>query len=154
MKSRPIIFSAESIHSILDGRKTQTRRIIRSKNPEGQRCRYGAVGDHLWVKEVYALVDASEFPESVPEDGRPVRRIEGPETYETITFARYRASERADILCDHEACIGGPCLHPWRSPRFMPRWASRITLGITGVRDERLQDASEDDLFAEGFLCG
>ncbi len=132
VKERPIIMSAGSVLAILDGRKTQTRRVVRQfptwghvqelsdgtwEHSEGgfdhnvlsARCPYGQPGDRLWVREVAAWNPELREPGDV----------------------WYRADKN------------------WRSPIYMPRWASRLTLEIVGVRVERLQDISERDVAAE-----
>lgn len=142
---RPILFSAPMVRAILDGRKTQTRRIVKHipmlGDPSGwcaaakaqepgwvhivgdyrRFCPYGEPGDRLWVREAWVRTDGMT---SVPD-----------------TF--YRASESA---------ANAEQLGPWKSPLFMPRWASRITLEIESVRVERLQDISEEDAMAEGVV--
>lgn len=142
---RPILFSAPMVRAILDGTKTQTRRVVKTQpvdidedGPYTQVlksvgpisfadrkhavCPYGAVGDTLWVRETW------------------------------FSAPGYRAGD------EHVAPIGfaadGKPPHPSYSKRpsiFMPRWASRITLEITDVRVERLQDISEEDARAEGL---
>lgn len=137
MTSRPILFSAPMVRALLNGSKTQTRRIckldVRAGMPEPEVasllkcCPYGQPGDELWVREtldhdaarghfykatgmyVGPLLDYEREPP--PAIGLPTRAI--------------------------------PSIH-------MPRWASRITLRITDVRVERLQDISEADALAEG----
>jgi len=155
MKERPILFSATMIRTLLEGRKTQTRRMLKIQppehvvdfcsfhNPDGEGlahfgfdpvkrelqdwyavCPYGQVGDRLWCKEVWGAWPA--MGGGVQEDS-----------------LRYRAD--GEYQNEHNAWR-------WRSPRFMPRWASRITLEITDVRVERLQDISNEDARAEGVL--
>ena len=166
MTDRPIIFSAPMIRALLDGRKTQTRRIIkpspefcgggRSRDPqnwndpdawgwenydegcwnllsEGYTGRpFYAPGDRLWVREAWRF-DAEW-------DDCPPREFDG-----------------ADAI--HYEADGETRLHLWgnpftpgrlRPPIHMPRWASRLTLLVTDVRVQRLQEISEDDARAEG----
>ncbi len=148
MKERPILFSAPMVRAILDGRKTVTRRIV---NPPPTRVAdglpygngpawahadpgsalmhspYGIGGDRLYVRETWAAPHAYDHlpPRLIPQDSR----------------IHYAATEdRGGLL--------------WRPSIHMPRWASRITLEVTGVvRVERLQDISEADAKAEGALC-
>ena len=125
MKERPILFSGPMVRAILDGRKTQTRQVVKNQErawnfwrmfptPSGDRfafrcnitthdlkCTYGQQGDRLWVRETWM--------DSRGEDRR------------------------------------------WKSPVTMPRWASRITLEVESVRVERLQEISEEDAKAEGI---
>lgn len=152
MKERPIIFSGESVQAILDGRKTQTRRVIESKllvkqgtlevyketdhyeakwiskdatahycNDLLAHCPYGQVSDRLWVRETWALRN----------DGRQVMHKQG---YEEII----KLLDLPDFNIK------------WRPSIFMPRWASRITLEIAGVRVERVQDITLSDVYSEG----
>jgi hypothetical protein len=133
MKERPIIMQAESVRGILEGRKSQTRRIINPQPKAGERpdphevgafrFRYGQPGDRLWVKEAYAVREDSE-------DYEPIYRADNPE------FAKFK-------------CYGED-YSDWLSPMFMPRWASRILLELTEVRVQRVQDISEEDAIAEG----
>ncbi len=145
MTERPLIFSAQMVRALLDGRKTMTRRVVKPQPPEGARysgvhyacdapdawffnsphgghrvrCAFGE-GDRLWVREGFA-------------GGRP-----------GVANVIYRAGHENDRT-------SGPRVNmPWRSPIHMPRWASRLTLVVTDVRVERLQDISEDDARAEG----
>ncbi len=160
MKERPILFSAEMVKAILAGRKTQTRRIFKGLTPpdcignhscvvedgvakfhlnerlamhEGEwtKCPYGKPGDRLWVRETWRT-DASL--------DRKSPRL----------FTKWPVEYLADgCRLEHGATYG----HTDGKPRpsiFMPRWASRITLEITGVRVERLQEISEEDAKAEG----
>lgn len=139
MREHPIIFSTEMIRAYLDGRKTQTRRVIKFR-PEPNhieeftqtwlaRCPYGQVGDVLWCKETWAT-------HKVYDDLKPSDIPEGSVVY-------YKASEIT--LRDASYVVG-----KWRTPRFMPRWASRITQTIIGLSVERLQEITEEDAKAEG----
>jgi hypothetical protein len=146
MKERPILFSAPMVRAILDGRKTQTRRIVKShptrqlyhleRLPSGEWrdeevslgvCPYGQPGDRLWVKETW-YTDA-------PDEYRPTELSEAWNTVE------YVADDGPDVVRCRKL----------RPSIFMRRWMSRITLEITAVRVERLQDISSDDARAEGI---
>lgn len=159
MTEHPIIFSAPMIRALLDGRKTQTRRILKRPTDHfhasythaedlcgtvlwwnGSDRRGGrveplrfTVGDLLWVREAWAH-DARdiETARAAYEDVMPGRTY-GP---------YYRATEVA------------PDTLRWRPSIHMPRWASRITLKVTAVKVERLQDISEEDAEAEGLWRG
>ena len=126
MSDHPIIFSGPMVRSLLDGRKTQTRRVLKPQ-PQGEQpknwtrandkaVRY-APGDRLYVREAINKV-------STPGD------------------VVYRA--------DFEAGGNDGAGLGWRPSIHMPRWASRLTLTVTDVRVQRLQDISEEDARAEG----
>jgi hypothetical protein len=137
MTERPILFSAEMVRAILEGSKTQARRKMKpakAKRPKrwliddaavnGLVCPYGAPGDLLWVREAWrAWSQYDDWPPSRLPPGVDVQYI---------------------------ADAGAPWASRYRSPRFMPRWASRLTLEVKSVHVERLQDISEDDARAEG----
>ncbi|WP_455852726.1 hypothetical protein [Pantoea endophytica] len=179
MRERGIIFNAEMVRAVLEGRKTQTRRIMKNQPmphptregdfwfrcnkalsminvsdftprngplPDAHEyfsmcCPFGAVGDRLWVRETW-MPDA-------PRDG----------TWGDVEFygckgsplsmipERYRKPEH----CIHRASWEGSEMVGWTPSIHMPRWASRITLEITGVRVERLASISPDDARAEGY---
>jgi len=157
IKERPIIFSGEMVRAILAGNKTQTRRVIKpqptydgkdwwwnhrngaaSKNtletllaakPVELTDHYGDVGDCLWVREAGKLDTDS-------------KRI----FIYAATPGVCRVKDRAPDEDYH------PAAHAYKpvSPIYMPRWASRLTLEITEVRVERLQDITDADAIAEG----
>lgn len=164
MKEKPILMSAPMINAILEGRKSQTRRVInpsiptthRSWNNHGdddlffwtdhptqgekgdviyRRCPYGARCDRLWVRETFAYI----WP-----DIDPVPLRECTIEYRADTSADYPGGWGAD------EARGNDDAPKWRPSIFMPRWASRITLEITDVRVERVQDISDDDAIEEG----
>jgi hypothetical protein len=136
MIERPILFSAPMVQAILDGTKTQTRRIIKPE-PETHHqispldCRYGVPGDRLWVRETFAFIDNSDF--------------------DAESYYEYRAD--TDGKCFAGDWPGDEADNPnrpkWKPSIHMPRRASRITLHITGTRPERLQDISPGDAHAE-----
>ena len=179
-----MIFNAEMVRAILDGRKTQTRRIMKvqpsdgfhpthngydldlnahwytpgvvDKNGylqpakkdvfgvadenEGYACPFGAVGDRIWVREAFQGPLVSE---ELLEEYRAY-----PEKFENPEYCEYSADggPRPEY-CD----LDDNLRHGWRPSIHMPRWTSRITLEITGVRVERLRDLSEDDAKSEGI---
>lgn len=137
MKERPIIFTGESVRAILECRKTQTRRVM---NPQ--------------PKVVHAIYgDASAETERIFRDGD--QRIHCPYGK---PGERLWVREKFTYWPDRKTCcyprnyppFEAPEGRSWRSPLFMPRWASRITLEITSVGVERVQDISEEDAMAEG----
>lgn len=155
MKERPIIFNADMVRAVLDGRKTQTRRIIKLDHERGMEnpvvrgkggavsyvgcrlastlCPFGEVGDRLWVRETF--------------------RVHSRAT--DVATLVYKASEQQSWTQQThrvpiEKCIKQAVIDKWTPSIHMPRWASRITLEITGVRVERLQDISRVDAIAEG----
>ena len=150
MKERPIIMSAESVQAILDGRKTQTRRVVKVANDmpcgvgvhfDGKtnslkafyinangdindyRCPYGQKGDRLWVKESYIRGNVFTL-------------------LKTSNFEKQSKEEVEEFGKNH----GG-----WKSPLFMKKKEAKLWLEITNIRVERLQDITEDDAIAEGI---
>lgn len=134
-RERPILFSAPMVRAILDGKKSQTRRIVKpsslfdgkdaivKRHPHQSGCQYGKPGDQLWVRETWGLHDTQ------PVDGQ-----------ENATIY-YRATDGEAHSLRYQL---------WRPSIYMPRWASRIMLEITDVRVQRLQEISEEDATAEG----
>lgn len=159
MRERPILFSAPMVRAILSGSKSQTRRVVKPqperrnieqignmlgfKKRQGDgfwlwpnarerilaECPYGAPGDQLWVRETWQAIDGNELALRIMTEPHPSRGW--------IEYA-------ATVPEGHEPPPR------WRPSIHMPRWASRITLEVTGVRVERLQDISEADALAEG----
>lgn len=147
MRERGMIFNAEMVRAILNGSKTQTRRMVKpqyqhesqqlvkcedglfrwwikgAQMPHGGPInqKHGQVGDRIWVRETFA---------------------KGLCTKSTLA---YRATHKPEDLEDGfwETIKWTPSIH-------MPRWASRILLEITNVRVERLNAISEEDAQAEG----
>ena len=149
MKTIPILFSTAMVQALLEGRKTQTRRIVKSRHESGQFqisrnkssgqitsinsldwderdcekdifCPYGNVGDVLWVRE-------TSIQTQVPTKNG------------IVTEFIYKA--------DGESVPGAP----WKPSIFMPKAACRLFLKVTDVSVERLQDISEGDAVAEGI---
>lgn len=119
------------------------------------RCPYGQPGDRLWVRETWGYFDpdCSGYEKEIEDRGK------GPglhcatemmqEGHPLRDFWRRRVAYAATW---EEPKFGNGPDKPsrWRPSIHMPRWASRITLEVTGVRVERLQDISETDAQAEG----
>lgn len=178
MKERPVIFNAEMVRAILDGRKTQTRRVMKvqpspeftpmnmametdynahwytpgvvdkdgylqpakhqvfgvASEDEGYSCPFGQPGDKLWVREAF--------------------RVHSRAT--DVATLVYRASVRNSWTEQTHRVPVAVCNKPatpekWTPSIHMPRWASRITLEITGVRVERLKDIRASDALDEGI---
>ncbi|CAB5620037.1 Uncharacterised protein [Klebsiella pneumoniae] len=159
MKERGMIFNSEMVRAILDGRKTQTRRIMKEQpvlngnfyevfgsawskgmtsipavpgHSLSTRCPFGAVGDRIWVRETFCPVDDTQYGGEKWVDYRATPR------YEASHPAGWDSAPN-----DAEALKWRPSIH-------MPRWASRILLEITDVRVERLNAISEEDAQREG----
>ena len=162
MKERPVLFNAPMVRALLAGTKTQTRRVVKiphlefsaghladlndprnwgyecddgwmklkaSADPRDDemqiQCPYGQHGDRLWVREMWMKIPR------LTVDGMPMDDL-----------AKYRSTDEVECA--------GKYSHRWRPSIHMPRWASRITLEIIGVRVERLNDISFSDAKAEG----
>ncbi|EDF7621138.1 hypothetical protein B2E57_23690 [Salmonella enterica] len=160
MKERGMIFNAEMVRAILDGRKTQTRRPFNWKRQPAMEmaerddgslwpwaedcerggdiwfaCPYGEIGDRIWVRETF--------------------RVHSRAT--DVATLVYRASVRNSWTEQTHRVPVAVCNKPatpekWSPSIHMPRWASRITLEITDVRVERLRDLSEEDAKSEGII--
>lgn len=139
MRERPILFSGPMVRSIIEGRKTVTRRVAKAvKHPDlgnlyapgalvlenepqhviERACPYGQPGDRLWVRETFAVYGDKK-----------------------MHVIHYRADRPHNV--GKKGMGYKPSIH-------MPRWASRILLEVTAVRVERLQDISEEQARAEG----
>lgn len=162
MKESQLLFTGPMVRALLEGRKTQTRRLVKLQPHEecgpvevglyhptvidrhcdeqpgaeifgaysldgewGAKCPYGVIGDRLWVRETFSFVGGQGVWELSQAQSLGVERW------------LYRAD--------------GAAADRWWPSIHMPRAASRITLGVTGVRVERVQDINEADAMAEGF---
>lgn len=164
MKEHPILFSGPMVRAILDGRKTQTRRIVQwplrsasdgskrrvlveadvpllqeilkgpFQNPLTRFCPYGKPGDRLWVQENYRLKLSDERWVNYPVSGDGWQRWTNPTEAELEKLGKRK----------RHVGLNTP-------GRFMYRSLSRITLEIVSVRVERLQDITEVDAIAEGI---
>lgn len=147
MKEKPIMMCGDMVRATLRevDPKTQTRRVIKPQPNEAWtvqgprviegfyadgdcksdlRCPYGQPGDRLWVRETWA--HETDFGTAT---GKALYRADG----------------------DNRETECGMPTDKWRPSIYMPRWASRITLEIVGVRVERVQDITEYDAMAEGI---
>jgi hypothetical protein len=141
VSDKPILFSAPMVRALIAGRKSQTRRIIKRQSALDAIATFGpefllvpgnadlvrfAKGDRLWVRETWAPLD------------RLTHNDPG-----TTALA-----ERGFYKADNSTIEGS--ISRWTPAIHMPRWASRLTLTVTDVRVQRLQDISEEDAIAEG----
>jgi hypothetical protein len=140
MKERGVIFTGSSVRAIIGGRKTQTRRVLKGlaivDRGSAALSPFGARGDVLWVRESLAKDSSSCWCYAADLD--PI---------ETRLADHYaRAAWQEDVA--RRQRTGAV------SSRHMPRWASRITLKITDIRAQRVQDITEEDAIAEGITRG
>lgn len=161
MKERPILFSAPMVRAILEGRKTQTRRVVKAPRWSSQEeidlwvdepfvpddndtsfwieCPYGKAGGKVWVRENCWLYG------KWTKNGKTKT---GKQRYKFKTIGQQVRYDNP--VGEKMAYFGGDEGFTFRPSIFMPRWASRIDLEITGVRVERLNDISQSDAIAEG----
>jgi hypothetical protein len=153
MRERPILFSGPMVRAIMDGRKTMTRRVVKPqpemvfdgeslsdgnayggwepKLPPWSKWPY-QLGDTLWVRETWKLWED-------PQDGHD--------------WVLYRAGGKMSFPNVPDLPMpNDPFADKWKPSIFMPHWASRITLEVTGVRVERLQEITEKDAISEGII--
>jgi hypothetical protein len=177
MKEQPIIFQGEMIRAILDGRKTMMRKPIKPQpewisgawywkslkydNGMGvhyfhttglngimdawlRACPHGQPGDRLWVRETWYCdhMHVQSGPYLKPDDWQ-----DG--WFEELMY--FKASDDAGHGHCYSGFAGETFQCPWKPSIHMPRWASRITLEITDVKVERLQEIRINDVLSEGF---
>lgn len=179
MKERGMIFNGEMVRAILDGRKTQTRRIMKNQ-PAGDypdtpalirsvgggfqwyghygvssifNCPFGAVGDRIWVRETWGVVS-----HELDEDGRiqPWSPDRPATAIHEMPFGNGYYTGHAIYAADGEFTWGDDDGYEdgrscWKPSIHMPRAACRILLEVTGVRVERLNSISLEDAQAEGM---
>lgn len=166
MTERGMIFNGEMVRAILDGRKTQTRRIMKVQ-PQPSKSRQG----DFWFssKKLESMVHVSDlapgnspiadchlfFQEHCCPFGTVGDRIWVRETWAEAgagapDLKLYRANYPAHVPSHYENVPPAEDIR-WTPSIHMPRWASRILLEITDVRVERLNSISEEDCWAEGI---
>ena len=167
MKERPIIFNGEMVRAILDGRKTQTRRPVTSRNSETGAWPWGALDWTSGGQIPYADGDAKNGgqylhvrsrPKTMEDDGIVdrvyCRNQPGDRLYVRETFQYWDIGGGAGV---YYRATEPNRAGPWSPSIHMPKELSRIMLEITGVRVERVQDISEEDAREEGLShdpCG
>ena len=145
MKERPILMTAESVKAILDGRKTMTRRVV--KDPRrGSRERDAMLSSASGKPSIADMMAESKM-DLKPNFTCPYGQV-GDRLWVRETFCE-STSIIDRVLYKAEGVIIAPSWK-WKPSIFMPRWASRITLEITELRVERLQEITESDALAEG----
>lgn len=165
MKERPILFSTPMVRAILDGRKTQTRRVAPIKKLDFRqkddiltwfisfekavkRVFCSASGGCFTEEQARAIIASQFCPYGQKGDRLWVRETFGTRGKEVF----YRATPPLNADGEPYAGIAGLDGNRWKSSIHMPRAASRITLEVTGVRVERLHGISEADAQAEGVF--
>jgi hypothetical protein len=166
MSERPIIFSKPMVNAILAGRKSQTRRIIKrplshpnwtgyvlsndkteviecgpdypDSKEDCYRNPYGVPGDKLWVRETCRAEELADGADGV--------RYLADDSWRVIESTAEAADKWVALNC-YQGVQGAtvPSI-------FMPRWASRLTLEITDIRVQRLQEINAQDAMAEGVV--
>lgn len=175
-KIKPILFSAPMVRALLDGRKTQTRRVLKPQPDEPPGFRppigfsYMTPPRHYemrgWTADQGPLMRHRPLPYWqgdllwVRETWR-LTHVGGGRGGNVLPFNSYELQWRATDLDVERFTFEGEddpfirfAADGWRPSIFMPRWASRLTLEVTNVKVERLLDISEEDAKAEGFAAG
>jgi hypothetical protein len=174
VKERPILFSAPMVRALLEGRKTQTRRKLKRQPIDGDAleigmfaptivdrhgeegpgkegwgasseyecipCPYGKPGDRLWVRETFGVWRRTSFEYEEFEQGR--------DALCGMTLAEWKVERGPQEL---QFCYRADRDTTWFPSIHMPRWASRLTLEITEVRVQRLQEITTAEAISEGF---
>ena len=167
MKERPILFNPAMVRAILSGRKTQTRRIIKPQLEQVLNCEWrpnycphGVPGDRLWAREAWRVGAWSDDTGEICVDYRADNhareewlRVEDEEQFDRLWIQSTDDALAAGLEAGEDGTYHwepgkGPTR--WRPSIHMPRWASRITLELTDVRVERVQDITTNDIYAEG----
>jgi hypothetical protein len=154
---RPILFSGEMVRAILDGRKTQTRRIFKPENINIGQHIAGGFYYHTFAKNkggVYCNGQGQFNPESwlhYCPYGQPGDKLWVRETWQANDVDIERKDKSA---IEYRATSFVETLDGWKPSIHMPRWASRILLEVVNVRVERVQDISGNDCIAEGIERG
>ena len=178
MKEHPILFSTPMVQAILNGTKSQTRRVVKPqpkvvlamytdksletncifrKGDQRIHCPYGQVGSKLWVRETWR-VGAWHEEKGIAVDYKADNycrkewlAVDNGELFERLwRESTDEASEVYGFKSRYKWESGqSPCR--WRHSIFMPRWASRITLEITDIRVQRLWEITDEDAKAEGI---
>ncbi|EAZ4876745.1 hypothetical protein CBX33_12140 [Salmonella enterica] len=169
-----MIFNAEMVRAILDGRKTQTRRPVKpqpeltqksgfswngvvygagsndretNRNFAHVKCPFGKPGDRIWVRETFSCI-GNEDGHPVDANGNLCSREDAQRIY------RASAIQKPSNYGLWTSPDGFDFEGSWTPSIHMPRWASRITLEITDVRVELLHSISERNAVAEGIKTG
>lgn len=179
MRERPILFNSEMVRAILDGRKTQTRRVAKidlGSWLDGQADKIDESDLSFSIGEGHSgfglYVSCTEYPEEGSEFfkcpfGKPGDRLWVRETWRRGSASWHHTKpENSEITISYKAGgVSGFITRPylerlpgdskssegWVPSIHMPRWASRITLEIKNVRAERLNDISNEDALSEGM---
>jgi hypothetical protein len=173
VSDHPILFSGAMVRALLAGTKTQTRRMVKPQPTEpcacdlddecthtfvergvvraparwGSHpvpCPYGVAGDRLWVRETWGPCDDLAI-------GHDLDDAENVAFQADLSACFFDGMQPLDTKDWNWDFVGTEQKRGWRPSIHMPRWASRITLEVTDVRVERLQDLSEGDAKAEGL---
>lgn len=173
MTDRPIIFSAPMVRALLADRKTMTRRRAWRRGGKPATWQHIAVGDRLWVRETWS----QEHPLAIPENQfsapgragipgppgvsyRVIYRADGEphQIWRQVNYPYFSLDGPADeiaakhpTVCSNFHRADGKGI-AWASSIHMPRWASRLTLTVTDIKIERLNDISEADIRSEGTM--
>lgn len=160
MADKPILFSGPMVRAILEGRKTQTRRVIKPQPFDRIVAGAGEIEPGVWVWRR-------------GNDGSPHGRIKIPycagdtlwvreawlshAIYDDLAPSEMGGEDPVKYLADDFLEARGWPAYDWSPGRYrasmhMPRWASRITLKVTDVRVQRLQEVSDADAMAEGIM--
>ena len=160
IKEKPILFNTEMVRAVLDGRKTQTRRVIKPQ-PDGNfrgphlynPGKIGPDGEEYPGPEVFGIYSAYGEWGTLCPYGKPGDRLWVRETFAPHEDAKHWPEVRTPSRCDYRASCSSTVLQEetWTPSIFMPRWASRILLEVVSVRVERIQDISEEDSWSEGY---
>lgn len=157
VREKPILFSGPMVCAILDGRKTQTRRVVPSELTGEMKdlhtpvcfmdfclrhCKYGVPKEHLWVRETWKPHCEGPISEEFPLGTCVKYKADGA----LLKPERWTAEQGFWCESREETKRWYPAIH-------MPRWASRLTLEVVSVRVERLQQISDHDVEAEGWHC-
>lgn len=161
-KEKSIRLHAQEVHGIVTGRQSQLRRVLTPQPPEG----WSPIAVEEYrpaIVDRYDMITEAKTPifGAYDEDwglafpfGRPGDRIWGKESWNYFGGEEYLYQQEINSVAyraSHSSSYWTP--DRWWPAVTMPRWASRLTLEITGVRVERLQDISEDDAIAQGAQC-
>ncbi len=159
-----ILFKPDMIKAIREGRKTQTRRVIKPQPERGVVCKCPGDDTSFANFEMYQNMQTKTGWIPIGKTIKPRYQV-GEAVYIKEAWAVIKANDDVDILDmsqnsgifykfgenrqgdDNELDMERG---RWRSPLFMPEWAARTFIKITDVRPERLQEITQDDAFAEG----